>query len=261
MTTGETAGRGARVVGRRSVLALAGAGVLGGCSGLRLVEPTPSPSTTAPAEPLPTAAQVLADVRTSALSADSARVVGSLGAGADAPRIELEGTADGSNQRFVRVARGRGLGAVLTVDAEHWLAGDVEWWRGLGVRTTAASRVGRWVRVDADGAERAGRETVRGLVTDLLDAPAVARLGSSADLVVPLELDGRAAWRLGRSRTGARLWVAADGSGDLLRAVVTGTGAVDLSFDAWGRATTWAAPGADERPDLPVPTPPPVLEG
>lgn len=249
------------MVTRRAVLALAGTGVLGGCAGLRLEQPTSAPPTPTPQEPPPSESQVLADVRTSALSADSARVAGSLGAGTASVRILLEGSADGTDQRLVRAARGRGVGAVLTIDGAHWLAGDEAWWRALVSRSAAASRVGRWVPVDAALAGRAGGETLRALLTGLLDAPAVARLGSSTRAVVPLDLDGRAVWRLGEARTGARLYVAADGSAELVRAVVTGTGAVDLAFEAWGAATTWAPPAAGERPDLPTPEVPSAPEG
>jgi hypothetical protein len=72
--------------------------------------------------------------------------------------------------------------------------------------------------------------------------------------VVATELDGRAAWVVGTATTGGRLWVAADGSGELLRATITGTGAVDLVFDRWGRATSWHAPAATERPVVPSPS-------
>ncbi|MBD3783186.1 MAG: hypothetical protein IE926_09565, partial [Micrococcales bacterium] len=70
---------------------------------------------------------------------------------------------------------------------------------------TAPSRVGRWVpTTDAQVAEVAP-ETLRGLVTALLDAPAVARLEGSTTPVVATELDGRAAWVVGTATTGGRL--------------------------------------------------------
>ena len=55
------------------------------------------------------------------------------------------------------------------------------------------------------------------------------------------EVDGRPVFVLGREG-GARMWVAADGSGTLLRVVGPPTDPSDLTFTDWDRARTFTQP-------------------
>lgn len=225
---------------------------LTGCADLRPPRlPTPSSSAPAPTPSLPTTADAFREARTFALSAESAHLVGTLGAGSAAVRIDLEGSATGANERLVRRAPGRGTAAVLTVGDGHWLAGDAAFWR---TRTRSAavvrSRVGTWVPVTGAQAAAVGPETVRGVLSSALSAASVAALEGQQAPVVETEQDGRPAWLLGAEESGARVWVAADGGGEVLRIAVSGKGALDLVTSGWERATRWTAPAAGDVPDL-----------
>ena len=57
------------------------------------------------------------------------------------------------------------------------------------------------------------------------------------------EVDGKAVYILGKA-DGARLWVLADGSATLVRAVGPSTAPADLVFSDWGRAQTFTPPPA-----------------
>lgn len=226
--------------------------LLGGCSALRPPRlPEPSSLSAAPAPSLPTTAEAFRDARTFALAAESGHLIGTLGSGRAAVRIDLEGSASGSNQRLVRSATGRGTAVVLSVGEDRWLAGDAAFW---GTRTTkpavVRARVGTWVPVTAAQAAAAGPESLRAVLERTLAGSAVASLEGESAPVAESEVDGRAAWLLGSEQAGARVWVAAGGGGELLRIVVSGTGAADLTATDWERATTWTAPAPGEVPDL-----------
>ncbi|MBM6402113.1 hypothetical protein [Phycicoccus sonneratiae] len=242
------AGVGAAVGAVLTVLLLA----LAGCSALgsaRLPErtsaaPTPTPS-------LPATADAFRDARTFALAAESGHLVGTLGTGAAAVRIDLEGSASGANQRLVRAVRGRGTAVVLTVGDGHWLAGDEAFWRTRTPNAAdARARVGTWAPVRAADARAVGPETLRGVLEATFSRPAVAALEEDPAPVVDDEVEGRPAWRLGTEDGGARVWVAAAGGGEVLRVAVSGKGAVDLTTTGWERATVWQPPAAGDVPDL-----------
>ncbi len=235
------------------LVTVAATGGLTGCSDLtppRL--PTPTTTSPDPSPSLPSTGQAFRDARTFALSADSGHVVGTLGAGATAARIDLEGAAGQPNAQLVRSVPGRGTAVVRTVGEARWVAGDEAFWTAVSP-SRAATRVGRWVPASDALLAAAGTETLRGVVTSVLAAPAVARLEGSTAPVTPEDVGGRAAWRLGSPSGGAQLWVAADGGGELLRVSVTGTGAADLVFDRWERATRWDPPAPGEVPVVPDP--------
>ncbi len=230
----------------------AGALVLGGCSALQPPRlPEPSSVSATPAPSLPTTTEAFRDARTFALAAESGHLTGTLGSGRGAVRIDLEGSASGSNQRLLRAATGRGTAVVLSVGEERWLAGDAAFW---GTRTTkpavVRARVGTWVPVTAAQGAAVGAETLRAVLERTLAIPAVAALEGESAPVTEGEVDGRAAWLLGSEQAGARVWVAAGGGGEVLRITVSGTGAADLTATDWERATTWTAPSPGEVPDL-----------
>ncbi len=167
-------------------------------------------------------------------------------------RLDLEGTASGANQRLARTAPGRGTAVLLAVGDGRWLAGDEEFWRTRTSKPDVLQeRVGSWVQVTPAEAEEVGTETLRSVLAAALAAPAVARLEGVPAPVVEEDLDGRPTWVLGSTATGARVWLAADGGGEVVRISVTGTGALDLTFHAWDRATTWSAPTPGEVPQVP----------
>ncbi len=196
---------------------------------------------TSPSPSLPTVGAVLADTLTFALSSPSARVEGVLPRGGARVEVVLEGNAAGTDQQVVVDAGDDGVARVRTVGEAHWLGGDEDFWRAQGVPDADLGEAGRtWLVVSEERARSLAPWTVRTLLTDLFALPGVVAMESSTDSVTADEVDGRAAWMLG-SAGRPRLWVAGDGSGELLRVVVPdGT---EVRFTRWGRAQTFVAPG------------------
>lgn len=242
----------------RAAVAAALAVVLGGCSAAddtpRQVPAGPASSTgrpdhTATASPtpaLPTTAEVFQGVRTFALAAGSGRVTGTVERDGERLGVEVEGNASGTNQTLLLTLGHGGTAEVRTVGDGHWLAGDEAFWtEQTGSAEAARAALGKYVPISEADATEMGVYTLRRLLTDRFARPEVAALEASTVPVVEDEVGGRAAWRLGEDG-GARLWVAADGSTELLRLVVAGPGASDLAFADWDRARTFTEPAPED---------------
>ena len=241
--------------------ALATAAVLAGCSGddpsrSPTSAPASSPSTTASASEtpgpeespsetaaVPTVAEVYRAARTAALSAASGRAEGSQTREGRTLKIEVEGTANGSNQTVFISSKG-GTAEVLTVGDSYWLGGDEAFWvEQTGDQAAGAGMVGKYVPIAESDATELGSFTLRSILTEKFALPEFAAFESDGTPAQETELDGRAAYVLGEEG-GARLWVASDGSGALLRAIGPKTAPSDLVFSEWGRAEKFAAPPA-----------------
>ncbi|WP_299445651.1 hypothetical protein [uncultured Phycicoccus sp.] len=217
------------------------------CSGPVEFPSPPTLSTRATTEsptPTPSSAELLRDTRTFALAAASGRVQGLVGAGARAVELDLEGSAGGGDQR-VRVTGPDGRTAeVLTVGIASWLSGDERFWtERTGSAAKAEALVGAYVPITPAEAADLAPYTLRGLLSEAFARPQVAALEASGTPVADDEVAGVAAWVIGED-DGPRLWVAADGSAELLRIVVPGADPLDLTFGGWGRAETFSAPAA-----------------
>ena len=234
------------------VAALATAAVLAGCSGDDPVAPastTPGPATAAATpsaspsetEVAPSVADVYRAARTSALAAASGHVVGSQTREGRTLTIDVEGVANGSNQT-VFITTDTGTAEVLTVEDGYWLGGDEGFWvEQTGDAQAGAGMVGRYVPITEADATELGSFTLRSILTEKFALPEFAAFESDTTPAEETEVDGRAAYVLGEEG-GARLWVAADGSGALLRAVGPESAPSDLVFTDWGRAQTFSPP-------------------
>lgn len=204
--------------------------------------PTASPSTTPTAESV---AEVYRAARTASLSAESGRAVGTVTSDGTRLRIDLEGTADGGNQTVFITTPAGGTAEVRTVGDGYWVGGDEAHWTEItGDAKSAKALVGRYAPVAETDATELGSFTLRSILTDAFTWPDLALLESDTGEAPLTEVDGRPAYVLGQ-RGGARLWVAADGSGTLLRLVGPKSEPTDLTFSKWGRATTFTEPPAD----------------
>lgn len=228
------------------------AAVLCGCADQG---PVPAGTTTSPATPaapeaptptLPTTTEVFRDTRTFALAAGSGRAEGTLPRGRRAVRVELEGSAAGANQHVVVDEEGSGRADVLSVDGRHWLAGDLDFWgeRGERLREARAAAAG-WHEVTEAQARRVAPWTLRTLLTQSFADPDLAALESDPLAVDHEQVEGRELWVLGRPG-GAQLWVAADGSGELVRLLRPGKVPTDLAFSGWGRVEPLTPPSPGE---------------
>lgn len=209
------------------------------------VSGAPSPSASATPS-LPTVGEAYRAARTTALSAESGHVVGTQTREGRTLQIDVEGHASGSNQTaFISTPEG-GTSEVRTVGADHWLGGDEAFWvEQTGDPAAGAGMVGKYVAISESDATELGTFTLRSVLAEVFAIPEIAALETETSPVVEAEVDGRAVHVLG-TEGGARLWVLADGSGTLLRAVGPQSAPADLEFTDWGRARTFSAPAASE---------------
>ncbi len=199
--------------------------------------PTVAASPSAPA-----VADVYRDARTAALSAESGHVVGTVTSGGTRRRIDLEGQANGLNQTVFVTTPKRGVAEVVTVGNDSWVGGDEAHWADVtGNRKAARALVGKYAPATPGDTTELGTFTLRSILTDAFAQPDLAVLESDTGAATETEVDGRPAYVLG-AEGGTRLWVAADGSGTLLRFVGPKSAPADLTFSDWGRVTTFIEP-------------------
>lgn len=205
---------------------------------------TPAPSDTE--EPTPSVADVYRDVRTSALSAQSGHATGTQTRDGRTLRIDVEGAANGSNQTvFITVPTG-GTAEVLTVDNRYWLGGDEAFWvEQTGDAQAGKDMVGKYVEVTESDATELGSFTLRSILTEKFGLAEFAALESDGAEAERTMIKGVDAYLL-TGASGAKLWVAADGSGTLLRAVGPKKAPSDLSFSDWDRAAVFQPPAASK---------------
>jgi hypothetical protein len=203
--------------------------------------PSPSPTTSAP-----TVADVFRDARTASLSAESGHAKGTVTRDGATLGIDVEGRANGANQTvFITTPKG-GTAEVLTVGDGYWVGGDEAHWAEItGDPKAAKALVGKYAPVTESDATELGSFTLRTILTDAFAQPDFAVLESDTGAAAQTEVDGRPVYLLGEPG-GPRLWVAADGSGTLLRAVGPKSDPSDLTFTDWGRARTFTEPSPDQ---------------
>jgi hypothetical protein len=232
------------------------AALLAGCSD----DPAPAATVAASTAPAPTSASgsstpsptaseaSVADVyraaRTASLSADSGHAKGEVTRDGARLGVDVEGRANGSNQTVFITTPDGGTAEVLTVGDGYWVGGDEAYWaQATGDPTRAASLVGKYAPIMETDATELGSFSLRSLLTDAFSRPELTVLESDTGAAPQTQVDGRAAYVLGQE-AGPRIWVAADGSGTLLRVVGPKSDPVDLTFSDWGRARTFGAPAA-----------------
>ena len=201
--------------------------------------PAQSPSGTAA---VPTVGEVYRAARTAALSAASGHATGTQTRDDRTLTIDVEGVANGSNQTVFITTPDGGTAEVLTVGDGYWLGGDEAFWvEQTGDAKAGRAMIGKYVPITESDATELGSFTLRSILSEKFARPEFAAFESDTTPAAQAEVGGRAAYVLGTA-PGARLWVAADGSGALLRAVGPRTAPSDLVFSGWGRAQTFTEP-------------------
>lgn len=257
-----------RALGGAGLTALAVVAVLAGCSGdddpvasatpSATASPVSTPSTSvspsagpspseSPSETAegPTVADVYRTARTAALSAASGHAEGSQTREGRTLEIDVEGVANGSNQT-VFITTDKGTAEVITVGDKYWLGGDKAFWvEQTGDAAAGARMVGKYVPITESDATELGSFTLRSILTEKFGLAEFAALESDPAAAERTSLRGTDAWLL-TGRSGARLWVAADGSAALLRAVGPKSKPSDLSFTDWDRAERFRQPTDDQ---------------
>ena len=225
--------------------------VLAGCTD----DPTPARSTSSassasastgptssPTDPATSVAEAYRATRTASLAAQSGHVKGTVTREGALLGIDVEGVANGSNQTVFITTPDGGTAEVITVGDSYWVGGDEGYWaETTGDPANAAKLVGKYAPIMESDATELGSFTLRTLLTNIFSMPEFTVLESDTGEATRTEVDGQPAFVLGREG-GARLWVAADGSGTLLRVVGPQTDASDLTFTDWDRACTFTQP-------------------
>ena len=134
---------------------------------------------------------------------------------------------------------------MLTIGDDYWIGGDEALLgsRRPGTRRPLATLVGKYAPITESDASELGSFTLRThphrLSSGCPTWPCSSRTPAPATVT---EVDGRPAY-LPAGKGGPRLWVAAYGSGTLLRVGgVEERSRLDLSFSEWDRAGTFIEP-------------------
>lgn len=242
------------------VSCLVAGSLLAGCTADPEAAPTSSSPTAQPTSPSPgtsgsmptgssastptspTVAEVLRSTRTDSLAAQSGHAVGFMTREGKRLGVDVAGLANGTNQKVFISIPDAGTAEVLTIGDDYWIGGDEGYWlEATGDAATAATLVGRYAPITESDATELGSFTLRTILTDLFALPELALLESNTGPATMTEVDGRPAYLLGR-KGGPRLWVDADGSGTLLRAVGAKSEPLELSFSEWDRVGPFPEP-------------------
>jgi len=203
---------------------------------------TTRPPTSSPTKTATSVAEAYRAARTASLSAQSGHAKGFVTREGTRLGVDVEGLANGSNQTVFISTLDGGTAEVLTVGDDYWVGGDEAYWASTtGDAENAAKLVGRYAPITESDATELGTFTLRSLLTHTFSLPELTVLESDTGEATGTEVDGQPAFVLGREG-GARMWVAADGSGTLLRVVGPPADPSDLTFSGWERARTFTQP-------------------
>lgn len=206
------------------------------------VAPTTSGPTSSPSDTATSVAEAYRAARTASLSAQSGHAKGTVSREGALLGIDVEGLANGSNQTVFITTPDGGTAEVVTVGDGYWVGGDEGYWaETTGDPANAAKLVGKFAPITESDATELGSFTLRTLLTSTFSMPEFTVFESDTGEATRGEVDGQPAFVLGREG-GARMWVAADGSGTLLRVVGPTTDPSDLTFTDWDRARTFDQP-------------------
>ncbi|MGL4178482.1 MAG: hypothetical protein ACRCSN_20690 [Dermatophilaceae bacterium] len=202
-----------------------------------------APSTPAAAEE-PSVRELYAKVRAAALAAKSGRIVGSVTTEGGTVTVDIEGLADGSNQK-AEIGVGDGTAQILTVGGKYYMSGDAAFWtEQTGEAQAAKQLAGKYVEISEADAKEIGDLSLGSILRETFEDEELSRLETLTTSVQT------------RTEGGAKVWVASDPSGaefwvdpeseNLLKIVITGTEPGELTFDSWNAAATVAAPPASK---------------
>lgn len=194
------------------------------------------------AKPQPSMGELYTKVRTSSLAAKSGHLVGEITDGGQKLKLDIEGTADGSNQT-AKIGIGQGTADILSVGGKYYLSGDLPFWtEQTGDAKAAKALLGKFVEISQSDATEIGDLSLGSLLEQMFEESQLSLLEKLSSTVET------------RTEGGTEVWVAKDGSGSeiwvdpetehLVKLVVGGKQAGQLTFDSWDAAQTFTAPPA-----------------
>ena len=200
-----------------------------------------SSSTTTQAKP-PTAAELFEQARTTALSAKSAHITGSVTDDGKPTTIDLSGTTDGSNQSLELGVGGGAKATILTVAGKYYLLGNAKFWSEQLGGDAAKLLDGKYVKIPPAEAKDFGDLTIKSLLTDMFaDKEMQKALKSASAKVTKTTVDGAAAYSIG-DKSGGELVVSADGKATIFKIVGPTDDDGELEFSEWNKVAKVAAP-------------------
>lgn len=200
-----------------------------------------SPSSTE--EEQPSVGDLYKKVRASSLAARSGRVRGSVTSGGEKVTVDIRGTVDGSNQR-AKIGIGKGTAEILTVKGRYYMGGDAAFWTEQAGGAAAKALVGKYVAVSAEDAKDIGDLNIGKILGEMFDESELSTLERLTSSVETRTEDGRKVW-VASDPSGAEIWVD-PASTHLVKIVITGADAGEVSFSEWDAAKAVTAPPASK---------------
>ena len=211
-----------------------------------------SSSTTTEAKP-PSASELYAQARKTALASESGHISGEFTDAGDTLSIDLAGTVDGSNQSLELGQGADSKITILTVGGKNYLSATEDFWAQQVGATRAKTLRDKYVNLPAAQAKEFGDLTIKGMLTDMFDDKEMSVLEGANTNVEKTTVDGADAWKL-TERTGgdgAALLVSADGKATLLRIEGPKDSPGKLDFSEWDKVPAVTAPASSKVIDLP----------
>lgn len=191
--------------------------------------------------PIPSAADLYATVRAAALEARSGHVTGFLTHGEDRVlQVNLEGTADGSNQRIRLSSKGRGSASLLVVEDREYVSADWDFWAAATEPKVADTLKDRQVRLETDKVWTYPDLSLGGILREAFREEALPWTSRFTSSVKMRHENDHDIWVLVVDE-GHEIWVDRE-SGLPLRLVRTLEDPADLTFDSWGEVAPHEAP-------------------
>lgn len=201
-------------------------------------------STASDGTALPSVQDLYATVRASALAAESGHVTGFVTDGGESLTLDIQGRADGSNQR-AKVSRDAGGSlTMLTVKGKHYVTGDWDFWAAATEPKTADQLVGAQVRVPAAKALRYSDVTLGGLLAETFAAETLSLVATFGSSVSVRHANDKDFWVLSLADT--EIWV--DPATERLLKVVRSAeqSHAELTFDQWDDVPPYKAPSSSK---------------
>lgn len=211
-----------------------------------------SSSTTTEAKP-PSAAELYAQARKTALASESGHISGEFTDAGDTLSIDLAGTVDGSNQSLELGQGADSKITILTVGGKNYLSATEDFWAQQVGATRAKTLRDKYVNLPAAQAKEFGDLTIKGMLTDMFDDKELSVLEGANTRVSKTTVDGADAWKLTERSggDGAALLVSADGKATLLRIEGPKDSPGKLDFSEWDKVPAVTAPAPSKVIDLP----------
>jgi len=195
----------------------------------------------------PSAKELYARARTTALGAKSAHVKGTVTDSGQTISIDLAGAVDGSNQEMAVDLGAAGTMTILTVAKKTYMKGDTTFWTQSAGAAAATMFKGKWVLASATQAASLGDTNLKSLLSGMFADESISTLDSLTTGVDTGSVGGVDAYLLSdKLDKGNEIAVSADGKAHLLRLRSTGSSKGELVFTEWDSVKTFAAPKASE---------------